>query len=123
MVSSATAIRNPLSGTADGPVGLTRFSVDVNFHFSLQVFLGPHGEVEEYAVLPIQPNAEISSELILDQSEEHIYIMTNTMVSNTKCSRLQDFVHVYQPCDLKDLNFIKYKNVIFLYIYCVQALL
>ncbi|XP_062853474.1 plexin-B1 [Trichomycterus rosablanca] len=45
-----------------------------------KVFLGPHGEVEEYAVIPIQPNTEISSELILDQSEEHIYIMTSTML-------------------------------------------
>ncbi|KAF4079115.1 hypothetical protein AMELA_G00189360 [Ameiurus melas] len=45
-----------------------------------KVFLGPHGEVEEYAVIPIQPNAAISSELTLDDSEEHLYIMTSTML-------------------------------------------
>uniref|UniRef100_A0A8B9LS65 Sema domain-containing protein n=1 Tax=Astyanax mexicanus TaxID=7994 RepID=A0A8B9LS65_ASTMX len=44
-----------------------------------KVFLGPNDEVEEYAIIPIQPNTPISSELILDQSEEHLYIMTNTM--------------------------------------------
>lgn len=45
------------------------------------MFLGPNGEVEEYAIIPIQPNAAISSELTLDQSEEHLYIMTSTMVT------------------------------------------
>ncbi|XP_072540737.1 plexin-B1 isoform X3 [Salminus brasiliensis] len=45
-----------------------------------KVFLGPNGEVEEYAIIPIQPNTPISSELILDQSEEHLYIMTSTML-------------------------------------------
>ncbi|XP_053539634.1 plexin-B1 isoform X2 [Ictalurus punctatus] len=46
-----------------------------------KVFLGPHGEVEEYAVIPIQSNAAISSELTLDDSEEHLYIMTSTMLA------------------------------------------
>ncbi|XP_076870268.1 plexin-B1 [Brachyhypopomus gauderio] len=45
-----------------------------------KVFLGPDGEVEEYAIVPIQPKTPISSELILDQSEEHLYIMTSTML-------------------------------------------
>uniref|UniRef100_A0AAY4E154 Plexin-B1 n=1 Tax=Denticeps clupeoides TaxID=299321 RepID=A0AAY4E154_9TELE len=44
-----------------------------------KVFLGPNGEVEEYAVVSIQPSVPISSELILDQSEENLYIMTSTM--------------------------------------------
>uniref|UniRef100_A0AAR2KFR6 Plexin-B1 n=1 Tax=Pygocentrus nattereri TaxID=42514 RepID=A0AAR2KFR6_PYGNA len=43
-----------------------------------KVFLGPDGEVEEYAIIPIQPNTPISSELTLDQSEEFLYIMTST---------------------------------------------
>ncbi|XP_041946442.1 plexin-B1 isoform X2 [Alosa sapidissima] len=45
-----------------------------------KVFLGPNGEVEEYAVISIQPNVPISSELILDQSEENLYVMTHTML-------------------------------------------
>lgn len=49
----------------------------------LQVFLGPNGEVEEYAVVSIQANAAISSDLVLDQSEEHLFIMTSTMVQYT----------------------------------------
>lgn len=47
---------------------------------SPQVFLGPHGEVEEYSVTSVQKNAAISSDLILDQSEEHLFIMTHSMV-------------------------------------------
>uniref|UniRef100_A0A8C8MLG4 Plexin-B1 n=1 Tax=Oncorhynchus tshawytscha TaxID=74940 RepID=A0A8C8MLG4_ONCTS len=45
-----------------------------------KVFLGPNGEVEEYAVVSIQANAAISSDLVLDQSEEHLFIMTSTML-------------------------------------------
>uniref|UniRef100_A0A8C7N2P4 Plexin-B1 n=1 Tax=Oncorhynchus kisutch TaxID=8019 RepID=A0A8C7N2P4_ONCKI len=44
-----------------------------------KVFLGPNGEVEEYAVVSIQANTAISSDLLLDQSEEHLFIMTSTM--------------------------------------------
>lgn len=47
---------------------------------SLQVFLGPNGEVEEYSVISIQQNTAISSDLILDQYEEHLFIMTPNMV-------------------------------------------
>ena len=46
----------------------------------VQVFLGPNGEVEEYSVISIQQNAVISSDLILDQKEEHLFIMTHNMV-------------------------------------------
>ncbi|XP_031679773.1 plexin-B1 [Oncorhynchus kisutch] len=45
-----------------------------------KVFLGPNGEVEEYAVVSIQANTAISSDLLLDQSEEHLFIMTSTML-------------------------------------------
>ena len=45
-----------------------------------QVFLGPDGEVEVYDVVSIQPNAPISSDLLLDQAEENLFIMTSTMV-------------------------------------------
>uniref|UniRef100_A0A4W5N018 Plexin-B1 n=1 Tax=Hucho hucho TaxID=62062 RepID=A0A4W5N018_9TELE len=45
-----------------------------------KVFLGPNGEVEEYAVVSIQANTAINSDLVLDQSEEHLFIMTSTML-------------------------------------------
>uniref|UniRef100_A0A8C9XH19 Plexin-B1 n=1 Tax=Sander lucioperca TaxID=283035 RepID=A0A8C9XH19_SANLU len=45
-----------------------------------KVFLGPNGEVEEYSVISIQQNTAISSDLILDQTEEHLFIMTHNMV-------------------------------------------
>ncbi|XP_062401701.1 plexin-B1 [Sardina pilchardus] len=45
-----------------------------------KVFLGPNGEVEEYSVITVQPNVPISSELVLDQSEENLYVMTHTML-------------------------------------------
>lgn len=46
----------------------------------VQVFLGTNGEVEEYSVIQIQQNTAISSDLILDQKEEHLFIMTQNMV-------------------------------------------
>ncbi|ROL45294.1 Plexin-B1 [Anabarilius grahami] len=45
-----------------------------------KVFLGPNGEVEEYAVISIQPNAPISRELMLDHQEKHLYILTSNML-------------------------------------------
>lgn len=51
----------------------------------LQVFLGPNGEVEEYSVTSIQKNAAISSDMILDHNEEHLFIMTPNMVCASYC--------------------------------------
>ncbi|KAK2857927.1 hypothetical protein Q7C36_005846 [Tachysurus vachellii] len=59
-----------------------------------KVFLGPNGEVEEYAIIPIQRNAAISSELTLDQSEEHLYIMTSTMLEKRPVAEC----HLYTDC-------------------------
>uniref|UniRef100_A0A8C1HCY3 Plexin b1b n=1 Tax=Cyprinus carpio carpio TaxID=630221 RepID=A0A8C1HCY3_CYPCA len=44
-----------------------------------KVFLGPKGEVEEYAVISIHPSAPISRELRLDHQENHLYILTSNM--------------------------------------------
>ncbi|KAM9860057.1 plexin-B1 [Aulostomus maculatus] len=54
-----------------------------------KVFLGPNGEVEEYSVIPIQPNAAISADLILDQKEEHLFIMTNNMLQKRPVAECQ----------------------------------
>ncbi|RXN24922.1 plexin-B1-like isoform X1 [Labeo rohita] len=45
-----------------------------------KVFLGPNGEVEEYAVISIHPSAPISRELRLDHQEKHLYILTSNML-------------------------------------------
>ncbi|XP_076012592.1 plexin-B1 isoform X2 [Genypterus blacodes] len=54
-----------------------------------KVFLGPNGEVEEYSVTSIQQNAAISSDLILDQREEHLFIMTSSMLQKRPVAECQ----------------------------------
>ncbi|KAF7658979.1 hypothetical protein LDENG_00005090, partial [Lucifuga dentata] len=54
-----------------------------------KVFLGPNGEVEEYAVTSIQQNTPISSDLILDQKEEHLFIMTSNMLQKRPVAECQ----------------------------------
>lgn len=59
------------------------------------MFLGPNGEVEEYSVVSIQQNTAISSDLILDQKEEHLFIMTQNMVhtkTHSHCNPASTFV-------------------------------
>uniref|UniRef100_H3CH74 Plexin B1 n=1 Tax=Tetraodon nigroviridis TaxID=99883 RepID=H3CH74_TETNG len=55
----------------------------------LQVFLGPNGEVEEYSVTSIQKNVPISSDLILDHNEEHLFIMTPNMLQKRPVAECQ----------------------------------
>ncbi|XP_058486859.1 plexin-B1 [Solea solea] len=54
-----------------------------------KVFLGPNGEVEEYSVVSIQQNVAISSDLILDQKEEHLFIMTHNMLQKRPVAECQ----------------------------------
>ncbi|XP_062250471.1 plexin-B1 [Platichthys flesus] len=60
-----------------------------------KVFLGPNGEVEEYSVITIQPNAAISSDLILDQKEEHLFIMTHNMLQKRPVAECQQHPDCY----------------------------
>uniref|UniRef100_A0A667X8U8 Plexin-B1 n=1 Tax=Myripristis murdjan TaxID=586833 RepID=A0A667X8U8_9TELE len=54
-----------------------------------KVFLGPNGEVEEYSVISVQQNSVISPDLILDQNEEHLFIMTSTMLQKRPVAECQ----------------------------------
>ncbi|XP_076606423.1 plexin-B1 isoform X2 [Chaetodon auriga] len=54
-----------------------------------KVFLGPNGEVEEYSVISIQQNTALSSDLILDQKEEHLFIMTHNMLQKRPVAECQ----------------------------------
>ncbi|XP_029286967.1 LOW QUALITY PROTEIN: plexin-B1 [Cottoperca gobio] len=54
-----------------------------------KVFLGPNGEVEEFSVTSIQQNTAISSDLILDQKEEHLFIMTHNMLQKRPVAECQ----------------------------------
>ncbi|XP_071022149.1 plexin-B1-like [Oncorhynchus clarkii lewisi] len=55
-----------------------------------KVFLGSGGRVEKYSSILIQPNSLISSDLLLDQMETHIYIMTSTMVEKRPVAECGD---------------------------------
>uniref|UniRef100_A0A671TN80 Plexin-B1 n=1 Tax=Sparus aurata TaxID=8175 RepID=A0A671TN80_SPAAU len=46
-------------------------------------------QVEEYSVISIQQNAAISSDLILDQKEEHLFIMTHNMLQKRPVAECQ----------------------------------
>ncbi|XP_014873076.1 plexin-B1 isoform X2 [Poecilia latipinna] len=54
-----------------------------------KVFLGPNGKVEEYSVVSIQKNTPISSDLVLDQEEEHLFIMTRDMLQKRPVAECQ----------------------------------
>uniref|UniRef100_A0A665W7W0 Plexin-B1 n=1 Tax=Echeneis naucrates TaxID=173247 RepID=A0A665W7W0_ECHNA len=54
-----------------------------------KVFLGPNGEVEEYSVISIQRNTAINADLILDQKEEHLFIMTRNMLQKRPVAECQ----------------------------------
>ncbi|XP_063767272.1 plexin-B1 isoform X1 [Eleginops maclovinus] len=54
-----------------------------------KVFLGPNGEVEEFSVISIQPNSAIGADLILDQKEEHLFIMTQNMLQKRPVAECQ----------------------------------
>ncbi|XP_043081046.1 plexin-B1 isoform X4 [Puntigrus tetrazona] len=45
-----------------------------------KVFLGNSGEVKNYSTLPIQPGLAISSDLLLDSTHRHVYVMTSHSV-------------------------------------------
>ncbi|XP_061793817.1 plexin-B1 isoform X1 [Nerophis lumbriciformis] len=54
-----------------------------------KVFLGPNGEVEEYSITSIQHNAAISSDLVLDGEEEHLFIMTHNLLQKRPVAECQ----------------------------------
>lgn len=46
----------------------------------LQVYLGAQGEAHTYASVSIQVNSMVSGDLLFDQLQEHLFVMTQSMV-------------------------------------------
>lgn len=50
----------------------------------LQVYLGAMGDAHIYASLAIQLNSMVSGDLLFDQLQEHLFVMTQSMVRAIK---------------------------------------
>lgn len=50
------------------------------------MYLGRDGQVQVYANATIQPGSPINSDLLLDQSEANVYVMTRNTVCSPKAS-------------------------------------
>ncbi|XP_064155428.1 plexin-B1 isoform X1 [Anguilla rostrata] len=58
-----------------------------------KVFLGPDGKTKQYATIPIQPDVPINGDLLLDHTQENLYVMTSTKVEKrpvAECSQHMD---------------------------------
>ncbi|XP_070695230.1 plexin-B1 [Pempheris klunzingeri] len=67
-----------------------------------KVYLGQDGQVEVYANMTIQPNSPINSDLLLDQSGAHIYIMTKTIVEKRPVAECGDHLDCQSCLSAKD---------------------
>ncbi|CAN9515862.1 unnamed protein product [Ophioblennius macclurei] len=67
-----------------------------------KVYLGRDGTVEVYANATIQPNSPINSDLLLDQSGAHIYIMTKTTVEKRPVAECGDHSDCQSCLSAKD---------------------
>lgn len=54
----------------------------------IQVYLGHDGQVQVYANATIQPSSPVNADLLLDQSEANIYVMTRNTVCAQKTNTL-----------------------------------
>ncbi|KAM8755454.1 plexin-B1-like isoform 2-T2 [Acanthopagrus schlegelii] len=67
-----------------------------------KVYLGQDGQVEVYANMTIQPSSPINSDLLLDQSGAHIYIMTKTTVEKRPVAECGDHLDCQSCLSAKD---------------------
>uniref|UniRef100_A0A8C8H4Q8 Plexin-B1 n=1 Tax=Oncorhynchus tshawytscha TaxID=74940 RepID=A0A8C8H4Q8_ONCTS len=67
-----------------------------------KVFLGSGGRVEMYSSMLIQPNSPISSDLLLDQTETHIYVMTGAMVEKRPVAECGDHLDCQSCLSARD---------------------
>lgn len=63
----------------------------------IQVYLGNDGQVQVYANATIQPGSPINSDLLLDQSEANIYVMTRNTVCILNSNLQLLYVSKYGP--------------------------
>ncbi|KAJ3588742.1 hypothetical protein NHX12_009596, partial [Muraenolepis orangiensis] len=68
----------------------------------LKVFLGWDGQVMTYASSPVQPNAPIHRDLLLDQRGAHIYIMTSYTVEKRPVAECGDHLDCSSCLSAKD---------------------
>uniref|UniRef100_A0A671TWK4 Plexin-B1 n=1 Tax=Sparus aurata TaxID=8175 RepID=A0A671TWK4_SPAAU len=67
-----------------------------------KVYLGKDSQVEVYANMTIQPNSPINSDLLLDQSGAHIYIMTKNTVKKRPVAECGDHLDCQSCLSAKD---------------------
>ncbi|XP_030279097.1 plexin-B1-like isoform X2 [Sparus aurata] len=67
-----------------------------------KVYLGKDSQVEVYANMTIQPNSPINSDLLLDQSGAHIYIMTKNTVEKRPVAECGDHLDCQSCLSAKD---------------------
>lgn len=68
------------------------FSICIYFFLSalaLQVYLGRDTQAQVYANATIQPSSPINADLLLDQSEANIYVMTRNTVCTHKTNNVE----------------------------------
>ncbi|XP_055786870.1 plexin-B1-like isoform X2 [Salvelinus fontinalis] len=67
-----------------------------------KVFLGSGGRVEMYSSMLIQPNSPVRSDLLLDQTETHIYVMTGAMVEKRPVAECGDHLDCQSCLSARD---------------------
>lgn len=61
----------------------------------LQVYLGAMGDAHVYASLTIQLNSMVSGDLLFDQLQEHLFVMTQSMVRAIKSLPQMSWKHLW----------------------------
>ncbi|KAJ8257289.1 hypothetical protein GJAV_G00184000 [Gymnothorax javanicus] len=58
-----------------------------------KVYLGPGGEAQQYASISIQPDEPISADLLLDHTQENLFVMTSSKVEKRPVAECSQHLH------------------------------